>query len=203
MGFFFCGFLATDSGLNIMAFPCFLDCPASFSNGCAFEGSDVSFVPVSTDASFLGASFRWNEASSSALWASSSIFPPLSNMGSLLNPGAAPVFRLTPLPSPPLPATEPFTPPFVAAARFGAGRNELKPPKAPPPTLAFFAGGPSSFSSPTASFLPSSGRLTRILCGLERSTTFWKADLVGFAVGFCDLLDRCFSSSDSEPSDSE
>lgn len=133
----------------------------------------------------------------------SSVFGAGSAIGSLLKPGVAPVFRFTPLPSPPLLEA---SVPFAATERFGAGRKELNAPNAPPPVLARFAGGdcPSSscLSSVTGRSLAGSGRLTRILCGFERSTTFWNAGLPALRL----LLDVFFGfgcSSVSEPEDSE
>ena len=93
-------------------------------------------------------------------------------MGSLLKPGAAPVFRLTPLPRPSLRALLPSAPVFAVTILFGAGRNELKSLKAPPSDLCLFAGGPSSPSSPFPASSWRPGKLTLILCGLDLSTTF-------------------------------
>ena len=89
-----------------------------------------------------------------------------SGTSSLLNPGVAPVLRLTPLANPP---------PAACPVRFGAGNKALNPLNAPPPppTRARFAGGPSAVDSLSCSVVL--GRLTRILRGFERSTTFLKA----------------------------
>jgi hypothetical protein len=117
-----------------------------------------------------------------------------SAASSLLNPGIAPVFRLTPLPNPP---------PIACPVRLGAGNRALNPLNAPPRPLtrARFAGGPSAIDSPSCS--TALGRLTSILRGFERSTTFLKAgfeDADGVVVGIgADAVAR----SESEFSESE
>lgn len=83
--------------------------------------------------------------------------------GSLLNPGVAPVLRLTPLPNPPFLMPPAAGPPFGAVIRLGAGRKELNPLMPPAPILARFVGGSDS-SLPSSGFVRAdSGRLTLIV----------------------------------------
>lgn len=148
--FFFTGLLDTDRGLNITGFPTNLT-------------SSAGFCP----AGIVGCACCCDEDSS-----------PLSSVSSfrsvpLLKPGPAPVFRLTPgrrgTVFAALLATVAALPAFL-----GGGRNEAKPLKAPPPVLARLTGG----SSPVLAVVFDSSdfevpdRLTTILRGLERSTTF-------------------------------
>ena len=162
MVFFFWGFRATDKGLNIVVFPFGLGSSAGFWRDSASSLRGTLWI-VSWSAPAACVSLPCTVSSSSS--------PAVSALGtdSLLKPGAAPVLRLTPLPSPALFTPVTKGPPFVAAARFGAGRRALKPLSPPEPTLARFKGRSGSSGS---SALEGSGRLTRILCGFERSTTF-------------------------------
>lgn len=150
--FFFFGFRDTDSGLNIMGLP------TSFT-------SSAGFCSAGTD----GPSCFLDGAPAPSPSSPPNKSPtPLSS--SRLKAAAELVFRL-------IPGRGLALPPAVAAALglfafFGAGRNELKPEKRPPlpsPVRARFAGGSSLVEEEVAW-----GRLTRILPGLERSTTFWK-----------------------------
>ena len=150
--FFWAFLLAIDRGLNIVDF--FFDCVSTSDvsisglrsvDGCAAFGTGLSTIDPP-----------------SAL----SSQPELSSTrgsGSLLNPGAAPVLRLTALPNPPLFMPPAPGPPFGAVVRLGAGRKALNPLKPPEPILARFVGGPDS-SSPSPVFVRvGSGRLSLIL----------------------------------------
>lgn len=114
---------------------------------------------------------------------------------SRLNPGAAPVFKLIPLP-------KPFPLPLEARAAFdrlGAGNMALKPLLA---SFALFAAGWASSAVSFAS-LVALGRFTLILCGLELSMNLWTPDLVvaaGLDLG-ADLVGFFASSSDASESE--
>ena len=137
--FFFCGFRATERGLNIIGLP-------------TIFGSSTRFVSPAFSAadSVLVSPF------SSSCPSRSSVAPEAKfETGSRLKPTSELVFKLTPLPSP-----GPFEAP-LAPVFFGAGSMALNPPK-PPAVFAFLAGRSSSCSA-TSAFGPElSGRLTRI-----------------------------------------
>ena len=189
-GFFFCGFLATERGLNIIALPCFL--------GSSFDvvagGSVIPNVVVS---------YPFSVRFDSGLF----VIPPLPasplpskgasalSIGSRLKPGVAPVFKFTPLPKPPFLRAGP---PFAADDRFGAGRKELKPPRPPAPILALLAGGSGNSDASLWGGLVGSGRLIRILWGLEGSTTFLKAGFVVVVLMFWGCGELCSISESSE-----
>lgn len=137
IGFFFFLF-ATDNGLKRMALPTILT-SLDFSSSAGVAAVDcVGAAPVFSS---LESSVAGRDGSGL----------------SLLKAGSAPVLKLTPAPSPGFLAS------FV---RFGAGRNELKPPR--PPVRGFFAG--RSSSSFTSGFIV--GRSTLILRGADGSATF-------------------------------
>ena len=144
--------MVTDKGLNIVAF--FFGCISISEVGAS------GLVSVDEGGGF-GSGLSTADPPSAF-----SSQPELSSAigaGSLLNPGAAPVLRLTPLPSPPFLMPPAVGPPFCAVVRLGAGRKELKPLMPPGPILARFVGGPDS-SSPSSGFVRAgSGRLTMIL----------------------------------------
>lgn len=103
----------------------------------------------------------------------------------LLNPGAALVFRLTPglgLEADDEDDMGPGRLVLPEEAFLGGGRKELKPEKRLLPASwsvrARFAGGAPSFASRVfEEEEDDGGRLTTILEGFERSTTFWKGFL--------------------------
>lgn len=153
--FFLLLFLLTERGLNIIGLPTILTSSAGFcpsgivGSACFFGGGKLS--PDEAPA-----------CDPSEVWVSSP---------SREKAGAAPVFKLTPA----LALPWPRPPDGLAFGFLGGGKNELKPEKRPPapaPVRARFAGG----SSPCC-VLVAVGRLTTILPGLDRSTTFWKGFL--------------------------
>lgn len=152
IGFFFFGFLETDKGLNIMGLPTNLTSSAGFcSSGIdgpsCFLGNDT-LAPASPPSSL----------------------PKISSPPSRLNAAAELVFRFTPG----LGLALPDAAGLGLLAFLGGGRKELNPEKRPPlasPVRARLAGGSSAVEVAVC------GRLTRILPGLERSTTFWKGFL--------------------------
>lgn len=122
-------------------------------------------------------------------------------LGSLLNAGSAPVFRLTP-------EANPFPKPLVslllladvdmalALGFLGAGSIALNPLSPPPPRRGFFDGGASSGVLSLVCDCVAPGRLTLMRPGFERSTTLWNEDLEsGFAT---DVVTGGASPSDSE-----
>lgn len=157
VSFFFFGFLlATDNDLNIVDV---------FFDSIATPGLGASIIAVAVDSVVSEClPCPWisstDEASAPPF---QSELSPTFGAGSLLKPGAAPVFRLTPPASPPLLIPPSLDPPFGAAVRLGAGRKELKLPIPLEPVLARFAGGPDSESPSSAIFLAGSGRVTLIL----------------------------------------
>lgn len=154
------GFRDTDNGLNINGLPTSLTSSAGFCSA----GIDGCFAV---------------DSASSPLFDVPSEPPSSFSSTSLLKPGVAPVFKLIPglgagFPLLLLDATG--FPTF-----FGGGRNELKLLNAPPLPVTFARLGGGSLS-PSAGLLLSRldepcGRLTRILPGFARSTTFWKGFL--------------------------
>jgi hypothetical protein len=181
--FFFAGFLDTDNGLNIKGFPTNFTSSAGF---CPSTCDALGGGRLSPDPPFVVA----GPLSSSPAYS-------LSSSGSLLKPGADPVFKLTPTPSTPFAAVPPPNVAFVCPVRFGGGKNELNPLKAPPPVFARLVGGSSLEVS---SFKVACGKETRILPGFDRSTTFWNAGFDDVAV---DLGVGTGASSVSEASESE
>lgn len=169
---FFLGFLDTDNGLNIMGLPVSFTSEAGFCSS-GIEGCESRFG--------AGRPIPRPELS-----------PSSEGSVSRLNPGAALVLKLIPGGFDWL---EDGVDGAFAAAFFGAGRNELKPENKPlPPVFARFAGGPSGCVESSAE---ACGKLTTILPGFDRSTTFWNGFLApGFAMGF-------WGFSDSEPEDSD
>lgn len=178
--FFFLVLMPTDNGRNMSGLP------TSFTSSAGFWPSGI----LGATSCFLGGgSFIPSDGTDNASLAASDI----SSSASRLKPGAALVFRLMPgLGGALADGLEMGFPAFL-----GGGRSELSPEKSPPPVVrARFAGGSSDLLE-----LVVSGKLTKILPGLERSTTFWK--------GFFDVLCDGFGAglegaSASEPeSDSE
>ena len=186
---------------------------AGFGTCCGADAGFVSSTGVSTFVSVFVSVFgggRLSMALKSSFFIGSfliglpvSSYSSVSTLGSLLNAGSAPVFRLMPEASP-LP--NPLLPVFALSDAdiafrfgfFGAGNIALKPPKdEPPPRRGFFAGGASScISSFSCRGCDAPGRLTLIRPGFERSTTFWKP---GFGAGFAAI----FGAGDASLSDSE
>ena len=180
-GFFFFWFRATDNGRNIIGFPCSLISPASVFWGCGLGSvRDGASLLVGPGLDSWAKVFR---ISASAVRS---------------NPGSAPVFRLKILRVEGVEA-------FFSARRFGAGKKELKPEKAlpppPPPSLVLFRAGPSSPASVAVGSGLRSGRATRILRGLPRST--WKSGTVSDFLGFSAGAAGVVSSSTSDVSESE
>ena len=138
--FFFCGFRATERGLNIIGLPIVLGSCAGFSSAVfSVVGRSIVVSPFSTSRGSFS-----SVASEVKLGA-----------GSRLKPTSELVFRLTPLPSP-IPFEAPLAPVF-----FGAGSIALNPPKLPA-VFAFLAGRSSSCSAISAFGAELSGRFTRI-----------------------------------------
>lgn len=157
---FFFVFRATERGLNINGFPTSLTSSAGFI---------VSGIDGSADR--LGGGKLSPPGAASALLelfeGSSSRLKPFSALVLRLIMGRA--WLLEGLLS------------VAFAAFFGGGRKELKPEKRPPPApvRARFAGGPSPFDAPSSLEEAAWGRLTMILPGFDRSTTFWNAGFFG------------------------
>lgn len=130
-----------------------------------------------------------------------SVFPNSSPSSAFrLKPGAPLVFKFTPGLGGPLlvDVGDDEGVAFGLFAFLGGGRNELRPEKSPdPPVFARFAGG----SMPGGLSLEICGRLTMILPGLDRSTTFWNCFLED-ATGL-DVVLMGASVSEPEASESE